>query len=81
MKPQRIILIRHGESEGNINKEIYTQKPDYALYLTNKGIAKDRIITDGKGASNPIASNATLEGRKANQRVEFLLVKGDILTT
>jgi broad specificity phosphatase PhoE len=38
MKPQRIILIRHGESEGNINKDIYDTKPDYALELTQNGV-------------------------------------------
>ena len=37
MKPKRIILIRHGESEGNVNKRIYNQKPDYALLFTDKG--------------------------------------------
>lgn len=37
MKPEYIILIRHGESEGNVNKEIYRQKPDFALNLTLKG--------------------------------------------
>ncbi len=29
MKPKRIILIRHGESEGNTDRNIYSQKPDY----------------------------------------------------
>lgn len=38
MKPQRIFLIRHGESEGNVDKTVYTRKPDYALSLTTKGI-------------------------------------------
>ncbi len=37
MKPKRIILLRHAESEGNVNKEIYKTKPDYALNLTEKG--------------------------------------------
>jgi broad specificity phosphatase PhoE len=37
MKPKRIILIRHGESEGNCDRNIYSQKPDYALLLTEKG--------------------------------------------
>ncbi|MDX2191501.1 MAG: histidine phosphatase family protein [Bacteroidota bacterium] len=37
MKPKRIILIRHGESIGNTNKEIYNSVPDYALELTEKG--------------------------------------------
>jgi len=38
MKPNRIILIRHGESEGNLNKEKYLTTQDYALNLTLQGI-------------------------------------------
>jgi broad specificity phosphatase PhoE len=38
LKPNRIILIRHGESEGNIDKDKYRTIPDYALNLTPKGI-------------------------------------------
>lgn len=37
MKPKRIILIRHGESEGNVDKTIYTRKPDWKLELTSVG--------------------------------------------
>lgn len=37
MKPLKIFLVRHGESEGNINRDIYKDKPDYALLLTPKG--------------------------------------------
>lgn len=37
MKPKRIILIRHGESEGNVDKKVYLTKPDYAINLTEKG--------------------------------------------
>ena len=38
MKPKRIILIRHGESEGNVSREVYGEKPDYALELSELGI-------------------------------------------
>ncbi len=37
MKPKRIILVRHGESEGNVDKRMYNFKPDYTLLLTDKG--------------------------------------------
>lgn len=37
MKPNRIFLVRHGESEGNVNKQIYKDVPDYALQLTEVG--------------------------------------------
>ena len=40
MKPDRIILVRHGESDGNVNKEIYKDIPDYSLQLTPKGVAQ-----------------------------------------
>jgi len=38
MKPNRIMLVRHGESEGNIDKDKYLTVPDYALNLTLKGV-------------------------------------------
>jgi broad specificity phosphatase PhoE len=37
MKPKRIILLRHGESEGNLDKSVYSQKPDHKLDLTPLG--------------------------------------------
>lgn len=38
MKPKRIILIRHGESEGNLDRNTYASKQDYKLLLTEQGI-------------------------------------------
>ena len=38
MRPKRIILIRHGESEGNFDKNTYAEKQDYKLLLTAEGI-------------------------------------------
>ena len=38
----RIILIRHGESEGNINEEAYVDTPDWQIALTEKGKAQSR---------------------------------------
>jgi broad specificity phosphatase PhoE len=42
MKPKRIILVRHGESQGNRNREVYATVPDYALQLTEQGIRQAR---------------------------------------
>ena len=37
MKPRRIILVRHGESEGNVDWGKHEYIPDYALNLTARG--------------------------------------------
>lgn len=37
MKPKRIILVRHGESVGNVDMTVYSKIPDYALDLTDLG--------------------------------------------
>ena len=42
MKPNRIILVRHGESEGNADRNHYRTIPDYALMLTPNGVAQAR---------------------------------------
>ncbi|MBK7337294.1 MAG: OmpA family protein [Saprospirales bacterium] len=42
-------------------------------YLLSRGLTSDRISFVGKGASAPIATNATEEGRELNRRVEFEL--------
>ncbi len=38
MRPKRIILIRHGESEGNADPNVYAYIPDYKLDLTEQGL-------------------------------------------
>ncbi|HWY38340.1 MAG TPA: OmpA family protein [Bacteroidia bacterium] len=44
------------------------------IYLSTKGIAKDRITSKGYGSGKPIASNATVEGKAKNRRTEFLIL-------
>ncbi|MGI5357889.1 histidine phosphatase family protein [Streptomyces sp. CA-252508] len=36
-RPRRIVLVRHGESEGNADDTVYEREPDHALRLTERG--------------------------------------------
>lgn len=40
--PKRIILVRHGESQGNLDMSAYTTTPDYRIPLTPHGIEQAR---------------------------------------
>ncbi len=43
-------------------------------YLRLRGVDGNRIVANGYGSSNPIASNATAAGREQNRRVEIVLI-------
>ena len=40
-------------------------------YLVSRGIAANRVYTEGKGATQPVGDNRTAEGRAKNRRVEL----------
>lgn len=42
-----------------------------ANYLAGQGVVRSRINVQGLGSADPIASNATAEGREQNRRVEI----------
>jgi OOP family OmpA-OmpF porin len=44
-------------------------------YLVGKGIAADRLTTNGFGESRPAEDNATKEGKAKNRRIEFMPVQ------
>jgi OmpA-OmpF porin, OOP family len=78
---QNVSVIGHTDSTG---PEAYNQKlserraQSVADYLEeNKNISDDRIDVEGRGESEPAASNATREGRAQNRRV-VIHVEGKI---
>jgi OOP family OmpA-OmpF porin len=72
-----IIAIGHTDSIGSVayNKKLSLRRSDAVkAYLVSKGIEANRIYTEGKGESQPIADNKTKEGRAKNRRVEIEVV-------
>lgn len=63
----------------NIGRESYNLRLSTAraeavgLYLIEKGVDSTRIQFEGKGSSEPLADNATEEGRQKNRRVVIIL--------
>ena len=45
-------------------------------YILGNGIEKERIDSAGMGDANPVASNDTPQGRRANRRVELQIIFG-----
>ena len=72
-----IIAVGHTDAVGT---DAYNQKLSVArseavkAYLVSKGVEKNRIYTEGKGESSPVADNKTTEGRAKNRRVEVEVI-------
>jgi outer membrane protein OmpA-like peptidoglycan-associated protein/ABC-type nitrate/sulfonate/bicarbonate transport system substrate-binding protein len=45
-------------------------------YLASKGILSSRMVARGNGHRNPVAPNATAEGRASNRRTDILFIRG-----
>jgi len=72
-----IIAIGHTDSIGSnaYNQKLSVRRANAVkAYLVSKGIEANRIYTEGKGETQPVASNKTKEGRAKNRRVEIEVV-------
>lgn len=55
----------------------YNRANAVANYLKLKGVSANRMLIEGKGSKNPIASNSTASGREKNRRLEITLVQAE----
>lgn len=62
------------------NKKLSERRANsVADYAKTRGVAGSRFSSVGLGESNPVASNETPEGRRANRRVEVAIFANDKL--
>ncbi len=69
-------IVGHTDSSGSdsYNQQLSERRAlSVKDYLAAHGVAANRIRTEGRGESEPRATNATPEGRAMNRRVEIFL--------
>lgn len=74
---QVVVVSGHTDSIGSqaYNQQLSEKRAKaVAEYLNGKGISSEKIFTEGRGASQPIASNSSEAGRALNRRVEIEVV-------
>ena len=74
----RIELVGHTDNIGSdaSNLTIGMKRAEtIKKYLVSKGVSADKISTDSKGESQPVADNSTEEGRAKNRRTELTIIK------
>jgi|GEM_PF-2260966 len=71
-----IRIIGHTDNTGEsaVNRSLSLKRAESIRdFLAAKGIPRERLVPEGKGDSDPIAPNTSVEGRQTNRRVEFVL--------
>ena len=72
-----VVAVGHTDSVGSAayNQKLSIRRAEAVkAYLVSKGIAANRVDTEGNGEKQPVADNQTAEGRSKNRRVEIEVV-------
>ncbi len=75
-----IKIIGHTDNKGSeqYNLKLSERRGEAVkAYAISQGVPSYRVVTEGKGFSEPIADNATEGGRAQNRRVEIVIVAND----
>lgn len=69
-------IIGHADSDGaeDFNLDLSRRRASsVAQYLVDRGVLPDRLYVDGRGESDPVATNQTAAGKAQNRRVEIVI--------
>ena len=70
-------IVGHTDSDGSssYNMDLSNRRAQSVMnYLIQSGISSSRLSTTGMGESQPVASNATPQGKAQNRRIEFRIL-------
>jgi outer membrane protein OmpA-like peptidoglycan-associated protein len=73
-----VSIVGHTDSTGSdaINQPLSVERAAHTRdYLAMQGVSPTRIVVEGRGASEPIASNDDNAGRARNRRVEIYVAE------
>ena len=75
---RQVLIIGHSDADGDAtyNQQLSQRRAELVkqILVENFDLAVHRLSTEGAGETRPIASNATPQGRRANRRVEVLIM-------
>jgi OOP family OmpA-OmpF porin len=75
---RKVHIVGHTDALGDAvyNKTLSERRAGLVkeFFVDNFDVEETRLSTEGVGEARPIASNATLAGRRANRRVEVLIL-------
>lgn len=75
---ERVQIIGHTDNRGTptTNQALSEARAEAVrAYLADKGVPADRMLTEGRGDSDPIATNETEAGRAINRRTEIVVIE------
>lgn len=75
---KKVLIEGHASSEGDAahNLKLSDDRAKSVMnYLVEHGIEKARLSSKGFGTTQPLADNATEQGREKNRRVEFTILE------
>lgn len=75
-----VTIIGHTDNTGSdaLNYRLSERRAEAVKAFTmNQGIMANRLSTQGKGEAEPIADNATEDGRAKNRRVEIVIMANE----
>jgi len=71
-----IVITGHTDDTGDAdwNQQLSVARAQaVADHVAGRGVAAERLVVQGRGATEPIADNTTVQGRGLNRRIEFEL--------